>query len=384
MATPMRAGIVGLGILGKQYIDFFGSRDDVQVAAVCDVRQAVADEMAARLEAAAYADVKAMLAEQRLDLVVVATPDHLHLQPALAAIEAGIPAIIQEKPLATTLADAETIYEAVEQHGTRFFVNYANRAVPLDLATHYVVQQGIIGRPVYAESRLDDNISVPTGLWGSRSAEFAAGSSTAHFLLSHVTDWMHWVFAPARVVEVYALSQEAVLGYTPDLYDAYLHFDSGLKARVKAEWIKVMEPIVEYYTSISGTEGTIIYNKRPGFGVQESWCANVAGHADLQAHQAALAAQGIVLRASQYTRPPGDDYYAPSVSVALDHYGPDQSTGMMLVGPMLDAIQQGTLQPPSWQGRGPLPTHVDGLRQVQVVHAIVESARTGRPVTLAG
>ncbi|MEZ4611322.1 MAG: hypothetical protein R2838_13965 [Caldilineaceae bacterium] len=50
----------------------------------------------------------------------------------------------------------------------------------------------------------------------------------------------------------------------------FLTFDSGLKVRVKAEWIKHMDGIVEYYTSISGDEGTVIYNKRPGFGVQES------------------------------------------------------------------------------------------------------------------
>lgn len=108
--------------------------------------------------------------------------------------------------------------------------------------------------------------------------------------------------------------------------------------------------------------------------MQESWCANLASNAgpvDLQAHQAALAAQGIVVRASQYARPPGDAYYAPSVIASLER-----------VGPILDAVEQATLQPTSWQGRGPLPTHADGLRQVQVVQAIIESARTGHPVTL--
>ncbi|MCC6168450.1 MAG: hypothetical protein IT329_14600 [Caldilineaceae bacterium] len=69
--------------------------------------------------------------------------------------------------------------------------------------------------------------------------------------------------------------------------------------------------------------------------------------------------------------PPGDAYYAPSVIASLER-----------VGPILDAVEQATLQPTSWQGRGPLPTHADGLRQVQVVQAIIESARTGHPVTL--
>jgi hypothetical protein len=54
----------------------------------------------------------------------------------------------------------------------------------------------------------------------------------------------------------------------------------------------------------------------------------------------------------------------------------------MLIGPMLDSFAQGTLTPSSWQGLGPLPTHVDGLRQVRVVQAILESAQRGQPVAL--
>ena len=386
MPVKLKAGVIGLGILGRQYMDLFAQHDAVEVAAVCDVRGAVAEQAAASVGAAAYSDARAMLAEQTLDLAVVATPDHLHVEPSLAAIEAGVPTVIQEKPLATTLADAETLYNAVERRGTRFFINYANRAMPLDLATYYVVQKGLIGRPIYAETRLDDNISVPTALWGERSAEFAAGSSTAHFLLTHVIDLMHWMFAPARIVDVYAVRQDIVLGYTPDLYDSFLTFDSGLKVRCKAEWIRYMDEIVEFYTSISGERGTIIFNKRPGFGARESWRANfgdVAAGMDLQPHLDALGSQGIYLRASRHCRPQGGGYYAPSVALSLQHDGPDAATGMMLVGPMLDAVLEGTLQPSSWTERGPLPTHEDGLRQVRVVHAIEESARTGRPVAVS-
>ncbi len=56
---------------------------------------------------------------------------------------------------------------------------------------------------------------------------------------------------------------------------------------------------------------------------------------------------------------------------------------MMLVEPMLDGILEDTLQPASWVDRGPLPTHVDGLRQVRVVHAIEESAKSGQPVAVS-
>lgn len=381
----LKTGIIGLGLLGNQYLEFFHKREDVEVVAVCDIRRSIAEATAAQHHIDAYSEVKDLLATHHPDLIVVATPDHLHQAPTLAAIEAGIPYIILEKPLATTLDEATTIFEKVEQSGVRLFINYANRAMPYDLATYYVLRNHLIGQPVYVESRLDDNISVPTMLWGERSREFAAGSSPTHFLLSHVVDLMHWYFAPARVVEVFAINQMRVLGFTPDLFDAFLTFDNGLKARVKAEWIKHMDQIVEYYTCITGEQGNIIYNKRPGFGVQESWRANLSAppaEGSLSEHHRRLGEQGIDTRLAYHYRPNTAAYDASTVRASLEHIGSDQANGMMLVGPMLDAICEGTLTPSSWLDRGPLPTHRDGLRQVQVVQAIVDSARLGAPVAV--
>jgi predicted dehydrogenase len=386
MSPKLKTGIVGLGILGRQYVETLLPHPDVQLVALCDVRPQVLGEFAARTGAATYTDLDEMLRGQSLDLVVVATPDHLHRAPVMAAIQAGVPNIIEEKPLATTLADARTIFDAVEQQKTRLFINYANRAMPLDLATYYVVQQQLIGRPVYAESRLDDNISVPRNLWGSRSKEFAGGSSTAHFLLSHVVDLMLWTFAPARITDVYAFSQEVVLGYTPDLYDAFLTFDSGLKVRVKAEWIKHMDQIVEFYTSITGVDGTVIYNKLPGFGVQKSWRANFSGSQvtaqSLQQHQEALGGRGVIVRSAQHYHTRTDEFDQSTVNFSLEHLGPDNSNGMMLIPRMLASIAEETLTPSNWQGWGTLPTHLDGLRQVEVVQAIIHSAQKGEPVSL--
>lgn len=382
-AKRLKAGVIGLGLLGSQYLAHLGQRRDVDIVGVCDVRREAAEHAAGQVHTAPYTDFAQLFKAQRPDLIVVATPDHLHLAPTLAALDAGTPFIIQEKPLATNRVEAATIFERIERSGAQLFVNFANRAMPYDLATHYVLQHGLIGQPVYAESRLDDNISVPTRLWGERSRDFAAGSSPAHFLLSHVVDLLHWWFAPAQVVEVFAIGQTCVLGFTPDLYDAYLIFDNGFKARIKAEWIKHMDQIVEYYSSVTGQQGSLIYNKRPGFGVQESWRANLSAPPAtdvLVAHQQHLGAQGIDVRLAHHYRPAGAAYDVSTVQASLEHIGGDQAHGMMLLDPILDAIQQGTLTPTSWQGRGSLPTHRDGLRQVQVVQAILDSAQRSQPV----
>lgn len=388
MPDHLKAGIIGLGILGRQYADYLHRHPAIALAAVADVRSATAAEFAAQYGVTPYTDYRAMFQDEALDLVVVATPDHLHCAPTLAAIEAGIPNIIQEKPLATSQEDADAIYEAVEQRGTRFFVNFANRAAPLDRATRYVIQHGLIGTPAYGELRLDDNISVPTSLWGDRSRAFAGASSPAHFLLSHVVDLARWYFAPAEIVDVYAIAQQRVLGYSVDLYDAFLTFDSGLRLRAKAEWIKHIDELVEFSMTFSGSEGTIIYNKLPGFGTQAGWRANLASslHSDeLLQHRQALVdlgvpARGLILPPRPESSKSTDDS-APRL--ALEYPGALDSSGMALVGPFIDAILEETAEPKCWVGNGPLPNHVDGLRQTQVVLALIESSTRGQPVALA-
>ena len=389
MTTPLNVGVIGLGILGENYVKFFQEHDATRVVAVADVRAEVAERVAALAGAQAHTDYREMLRTQRLDLVAVATPDPLHRDPTVAALEAGVPNIIQEKPLATTLEDAQAIYEAAEKRKARVFVNFANRATSLDIASHYVIQAGLLGPVVYGESRLDDNIVVPTGLWGDRSKAWAAGSSTAHFLLSHVVDLLRWYFSPAEVKEVYAITQSRVLGFTPDLYDAFLTFDTGLKVRVKAEWIKHIDELVEFYMCFSGADGTLIFNKRAGFGATAGWRANLAESVtpeQLLAHRDALLARGVNVAALLHKPEPTAGTLSAGgakLQPSLEFRGLATGGLMALVGHFVNAILEGTLEPESWRGNGPLPVQADGLRQTQVVAAIVRSAETGQVVEVA-
>jgi len=387
MKAQLKAGVIGLGILGSQHVRFLDEQPEVEVAAVADIRNEVAQEIGGRIGAQPYNDYQRMLKEQKLDIAVVATPDPLHREPVLAAIRAGVPTIIQEKPMATTIADAEAMLEAAERAGAHIFINFSNRGSPLDRATYYVIRQGLLGEVVYGEVHLDDNISVPTHMWGGRTREWVAGSSTAHFLLSHVVDFLRWVLAPAEVTEVYAISQRKVLGYTPDLYDAFLTFDNGSKFRVKAEWIKHIDGLVEFALSFSGSEGTLTYIKRPGFGEVEGWRANVSDRVtaeELLAHQERLLQQGINLRVLLHRpSPTAGELRAGGGELkrGLEAFAPPQNWWRVGRG-FIDAVLEDTPTPSSWADYGPLPSGMDGLRQTHVVCAVVESAETGKAIGL--
>jgi len=287
--------------------------------------------------------------------------------------------------MATTVADAEAMLDAAEKAGARIFVNYANRGSPLDRATHYVIQQGLLGPIVYGESHLDDHIAVPRRLWGNRTRSWAEGSSTAHFLLSHTVDFLRWVMAPAEVTEVFAISQRKVLTYTPDLYDAFLTFDNGAKFRVKAEWIKHIDGLVEFSLDFSGAEGSLRYRKVAGFAEVEGWRANLSAKLDyreLLKHQGALAAQGVPIGALYHHVDPLADVAeraAREPQAGLEAFNVPKD-GWRVVNSFVDGVLEDTLTPSSWAHYGPLPSGIDGLRQTQVVGAIVESAELGRVI----
>lgn len=388
MSTSLKAGVIGLGLLGREHVSTLHGHEAAEVVAVADLIPEAGEKVANETGAQAYTDYAEMLSKHALDYVVIATPDWAHREPALAAVESGAPAVLLEKPLATTMADADAVFEAAEKHKTRFFVNFANRATKGCIATRYMTQSGLLGRAIHGEVRLDDNISVPTQLWGGKSKDWADGSSPLHFLLSHVVDLLRWLFSPAEVNQVFAVSQSGVLGDQPEVYDALLGFDSGLKVRVKSEWIKHIEGLVEFYLCFTGSEGTVIHNRRPGFGVQESWRANLTDRVSaegLLGHQEALKSLGVNLSALWLRPAPTAGFLSSGEGQtipALESREPDTGDMREVPRAVIAALLEGTDEPACWKGLGPLPSHVDGLKQTRVCAAIAESAQSGEPVDL--
>lgn len=389
MAARLRVGIIGCGILGTNHSRFFSRHKNTTVVAVADRLVERAEKIAAETGARVYGDHQALLDAEPLDLVVVATPDPLHRDPVVAAAERGVPNIITEKPMATTLADAEAMLAAARRAGSRLWVHLPSRTAPAEVASRYVVQAGLIGAPVYGDLTIDDNIAVPTFMWRERSRAWAAGSSVAQFLFSHVVDRMRWLFEPAEVETVRAVSVSRVLGVTPDLFDAHLTWSNGLLLRIKAEWIRHMENLVDGRFTLSGERGGII-QVRAGFAAEGGWQATLDPSltaAQLEEHQLALRARGVYARA--IIRRPHPDVEGEGARPSLEVSGKfpplfGGDPGPELRDHIVAAIIEQVEVPASWQGGGRLPTGDDGLEQTRVVCAIEEAARTGHLIRLRG
>ncbi|WP_336003484.1 Gfo/Idh/MocA family protein [Halorientalis halophila] len=112
----LRTAVVGGGTISDNHLDGLDSMPLTTLAAFCDVDEDRVREVAAEYGIPGYTDMETMLAEADLDWVHLCTPVGTHLELATAAIEAGVPVLIQ-KPITETVAEYEQLAETAREHG---------------------------------------------------------------------------------------------------------------------------------------------------------------------------------------------------------------------------------------------------------------------------
>ncbi|QNQ10820.1 Gfo/Idh/MocA family protein [Sphingomonas alpina] len=144
MTRTFRIGVIGLGLVATEHLAAYAKLDNVTIASVCDVRDAVAADWGARLSAEAFTDYRALLAKGGIDLVLVLTPASSHRPIVEAAAAAGIH-ILCEKPLAVTLEDGEAMVAACTRHGVKLFYGSIYRYLPAVRTAYGLIREGAIG-----------------------------------------------------------------------------------------------------------------------------------------------------------------------------------------------------------------------------------------------
>ena len=143
MTHPLRVGLFGAGLIGKEHAKYLGLTDGVELAAIADPTPAAA-ELARELGVAHFDDYIALLDAGGVDAVIIALPNVMHADAAVAAIERGIPAIV-EKPIADSLEDGRRILDASEKHGVPVLVGHQRRYAPDIAAARAFIAEGGIG-----------------------------------------------------------------------------------------------------------------------------------------------------------------------------------------------------------------------------------------------
>ena len=154
-----RVGLVGAGWYGKCDLFRLIQVAPVEVVSLCDVDKRMLADAATQVAARqashktprTYADYRQMLRERDLDIVLVATPDHWHALPMIAAVEAGADVYVQ-KPTGVDVVESQAMVAAARKHGRVVQVGTQRRSTPhLIEARDTIIKEGRLGRVAFVD-----------------------------------------------------------------------------------------------------------------------------------------------------------------------------------------------------------------------------------------
>ena len=111
--SETRLAVIGAGLIGKRHAEYVAAAPEAALSAIVDPSPS-GRELAETLGSKWFASFAELLAADRPDGVIIATPNRLHVENGLEAVRAGLPAIV-EKPIADSIAGAQRLVEAAEQ-----------------------------------------------------------------------------------------------------------------------------------------------------------------------------------------------------------------------------------------------------------------------------
>jgi predicted dehydrogenase len=144
-ALPLRAAVIGTGLIGSLHARFYKDHPLSDLRAVCDVDAGSVQALAKELGVAAYTDHREMVESVDLDFVSIATPEQHRFEPAVACAEKNL-ALMLEKPLAPTLSEADRLITALDERSAYAAVNFILRADPRFATVLAQVRSGALGQ----------------------------------------------------------------------------------------------------------------------------------------------------------------------------------------------------------------------------------------------
>ena len=227
MSEPFRYGVLGCGNIAGQWAADVADAHRSVVAAVASRNAAKAAAFGAKHGVnpdRCYGDYARLLADDTLDAVYVALPNHEHHGWSRRALAAG-KHVLCEKPLVMTPAAAEDLFAVADAAGRRLMEGFMYRCHPLTAAVHDAVASGAIGRLrmirasfCYRTSRVDGNVRFDPAIGGGALWDIG----------SYGVNAARW-FAGAEPLTVHVAGQRHASG-VDDVAAAVLNFPNGVTA----------------------------------------------------------------------------------------------------------------------------------------------------------
>ncbi len=244
MSNPLKVGIVGAGGITRAHLPAYLERPDrVQLNAVCDLVEPLAQELAgkASIDAGAiYLDIDKMLREADIDAVDICTTHNAHAPLAIAAAEAG-KHVICEKPMAISVQECRDMIAAADKAGVTLMVAQHLRYAPEAQAAKRLLDEGKLGTIEAVRTELFGG-----GMRGRRrrrrqgerwmqDARRSGGGMMMSEQVHHIDLLRYYAGNVKRVSGVCKSLQEHMVNGAEDLVSATLEFESGAVGEVWAK-----------------------------------------------------------------------------------------------------------------------------------------------------
>ena len=172
----VRFGIIGTGGVAAGGAADLIANPDAELIAVADPSRERVSAFAARFGVSTVLEsAEQLLALETVDAVYIAVPNYLHAPITTLALQAG-KHVLQEKPLALSLADAAPLAAAARQSGKHFMLGMNQRFVPPVQRARQLVERGRIGRPYHCKAYWRRRAGIPgIGSWFTRKQHSGGG-----------------------------------------------------------------------------------------------------------------------------------------------------------------------------------------------------------------
>jgi myo-inositol 2-dehydrogenase / D-chiro-inositol 1-dehydrogenase len=261
--NPKRIGlaIIGAGRVGLFRGEVAARHPQVDFIGLAEIKpdraKLVGDKIGADF---VTADYRELLARPEVTAAVIATDEHLHVDPILRAVERGLSVFI-EKPLATELADSERVLKAIRQSGVDAVVGYTQRFRRRWLAAKEKVRTGQLGDVTLVTSRAFMNRLV--ALDNYKRTNDPSRISPMVISGTHALDIVMWMMEAKRPAEIYARSVDKALGPLcrgTDATAGLITFEDGSMYHASISWaLPIVWPGAVYSLEVGvvGTEGVL-------------------------------------------------------------------------------------------------------------------------------
>ncbi|MBV9786718.1 MAG: Gfo/Idh/MocA family oxidoreductase [Chloroflexi bacterium] len=358
MAERIRFGILGCGVIGPHHAQAIaGLADDAELVAVADRHADRAAKLAQQYDVAAYTSLDDLLRHPALDAVCICTPSGEHAANAIAVLQAGKHVVV-EKPIDVTHAAIDRLHAARRSSAQKVTVISQHR---FDTSTQIVrtaVEQGQLGRMTVGTAQVRwwrSQAYYDSGAWRG-TWELDGGGALMNQSI-HTIDLLQWLMGPVVEVSAYTglLAHQQI--EVEDTAVAVVRFASGALGLIQGT--TAAYPGLTARLEVHGDRGSAIIDNDELVYFHRADASDA--NADYGAAGGGNQAADVLKQAA--ASPAGAAAGSDPASLSMAHRAQ--------IRDFIQAIRD---------DREPLVTIEEGRKPVEIILAIYESARTGRPV----